>query len=77
MYSLREKTQDNIAAFGIKGAAQILKKQRIPFSLAYWLIFGSAPTQKKAPPCNAKDIEKGRNSALRIAQYGAWLGRLA
>lgn len=76
MYSLREKTQDNISAFGVADTAKILRKQRIPFSLAYWLIFGKAPKSLQSPPCNDKDLRKGRNSAFRVSQYGAWLQRL-
>lgn len=76
MYSLREKTASNVETFGIAEAAKILKKQRIPFSIAYWLIFGTAPKSRMAPPCADKDLCKGRNSAFRVAQYGAWLQRL-
>jgi hypothetical protein len=43
MITKRELTQDNIRAFGIAEAAKILKKQRVPFAIAYWLIFGKAP----------------------------------
>ncbi len=77
MITKTELIQDNIATFGHREAAKIAKKQKIPFSLFYFFAFGVAPKTRKAPPCNAKDLIKGRNNALRIAQFGAWLDRLA
>jgi hypothetical protein len=50
MITKRELTQDNIRAFGIAEAAKILKRQRVPFSIAYWLIFGQAPRKLQNPP---------------------------
>lgn len=75
MFTLREKTASNISAFGIKGAAQILKRQRVPFSIAYWCIFLKAPKSLKAPPVDALTLSKGKNNTLRIAQYAAWIAR--
>ena len=75
MFTLREKTASNIEAFGFYEAAKILKRQRVPFSIAYWCIFLRAPNAKKAPPCNAVQLETGKSNALRIAQFGAWLER--
>lgn len=50
MITKRELTQDNIRAFGIAEAAKILKRQRVPFAIAYWLIFGQAPRKLNNPP---------------------------
>ena len=39
----QELVRDNVEAFGHYEAAKKLKKARIPFAIAYWLIFGKAP----------------------------------
>lgn len=39
----QELVRDNVAAFGYMEAAKKLRKARIPFAIAYWLIFGKAP----------------------------------
>ena len=75
MFTLREKTASNIEVFGVFEAAKILKRQRVPFAIAYWCIFLKAPKTRKAPPCNAVQLSKGKNNALRVAQFGAWLAR--
>lgn len=76
MITKRELVQDNIVAFGHRDAAVIARKQKIPFAIFYFLAFGKIPPARITPPCNSSDLIKGRNSTLRIAQYGAWLNRL-
>ena len=39
----QELVTDNIQAFGHMEAAKKLRKAGVPFSIAYWLIFGKAP----------------------------------
>ena len=39
----QELVADNVEAFGHLEAAKKLRKAGVPFSIAYWLIFGKAP----------------------------------
>jgi hypothetical protein len=39
----QELVADNVQAFGHREAAKKLRKAGVPFSIAYWLIFGVAP----------------------------------
>lgn len=66
MISQRELTQDNVKVFGFHDAAKILRKRKVPFTIAYWMIFGKAPRSLPNPPCNAKDMKQA--SCLRNAQ---------
>lgn len=42
--------RDNLAIHGAAFAAKQLRKQKVPFAIAYWLIFGLPPRQLNNPP---------------------------
>lgn len=46
----QELVSDNVQAFGHNEAAKKLRKAGVPFAIAYWLIFGSAPRKLSNPP---------------------------
>jgi len=46
----QELVADNVEAFGHLEAAKKLRKAGVPFSIAYWLIFGKAPKVLAMPP---------------------------
>ena len=46
----QELVRDNVEAFGHYEAARKLRKAGVPFSIAYWLIFGQAPRKLQNPP---------------------------
>jgi len=50
----QELVADNVAAFGHREAAKKLRKAGVPFSIAYWLIFGVAPVQ----PCMPEPVRQ-------------------
>lgn len=74
-FSLKDKAASNIETFGHFEAAKIAKRQKIPFPIFYSLAFGKAPKTLQAPPCNSADLKL--QDALRVAQYIAWLARVA
>jgi hypothetical protein len=39
----REQVQDNIKVHGVAWTAVWMRKRKIPFTIAYWLAFGTAP----------------------------------
>lgn len=65
MITTRELVQDNIAVHGLQWSAARMRKQGVPFAIAYWLAFGRAPKARLNPP-HAYDAPR---NCLTLAQW--------